>query len=541
MTNGENEAFCFFCHKSIRPEIRFCPHCGKKQPQMDASNSNKDPYDILQVSREAEKEVIDAAYRGLARKYHPDTNKSQDASAKMQDINWAYEVIGNEQSRNKWDQVHNPEKFRNQQAREEKRRDEELRKQKVQADAEQRKKEQAEEEKRRVEEELRQQKARAEAYQRLKDLEEEHRRVDEEFKRKYGNPDHLKDTIHGEPDKKTRTETPPTKENLQPNIQQVGVNKEQKTKKFWAFPIILVLLFIGYFVYINPNSGYKTNKSDIDTVEPKPLIQTAPIETNTPAPSYPPNTQMPTLKALQPGDTIFYDDFSDKATGWGQTSDQEVSSGYINSAYQISVNVPNMTYWFSKTFPIKNSFIEVTAEVIKPTKEGAFGISCRNSEKGGYFFFISEGGSYSIQKSINNGPFVLLKDWTSYFGYGYSIHHFSAHCIGNQLSILINGINLATVYDNDLTEGNIALVVGTYEKTPLIVAFDDLMVKVPYQEETLRKTITPEPTYQRCCTKGNYDFKACLPDYEGYRECQIWNATEQFKVVLTLYAPPEEP
>lgn len=34
----------------------------------------KDPYEILQVSKNAETEVIEAAYRRLARKYHPDAN-----------------------------------------------------------------------------------------------------------------------------------------------------------------------------------------------------------------------------------------------------------------------------------------------------------------------------------------------------------------------------------------------------------------------------------------------------------------------------------
>jgi curved DNA-binding protein CbpA len=33
-----------------------------------------DPYKILQVDSEAEDEVIQAAYRRLARKYHPDVN-----------------------------------------------------------------------------------------------------------------------------------------------------------------------------------------------------------------------------------------------------------------------------------------------------------------------------------------------------------------------------------------------------------------------------------------------------------------------------------
>jgi len=52
-----------------------------------------DPYVILQVARHAEPEVIEAAYRRLARKYHPDVDSSPEANTRMQKINWAYEIL----------------------------------------------------------------------------------------------------------------------------------------------------------------------------------------------------------------------------------------------------------------------------------------------------------------------------------------------------------------------------------------------------------------------------------------------------------------
>ena len=63
----------------------------------------KDYYKILQVDPSAEPEVIAAAYKRLALKYHPDTNKSPDAPRRMQEINMAYKVLGNPQSRAKYD------------------------------------------------------------------------------------------------------------------------------------------------------------------------------------------------------------------------------------------------------------------------------------------------------------------------------------------------------------------------------------------------------------------------------------------------------
>lgn len=51
----------------------------------------RDPYEVLQVQRRAEPEVIRAAFRALARKYHPDFGGD---SARMVEITEAYAVLG---------------------------------------------------------------------------------------------------------------------------------------------------------------------------------------------------------------------------------------------------------------------------------------------------------------------------------------------------------------------------------------------------------------------------------------------------------------
>ena len=62
-----------------------------------------DAYKILQVHPEAEDEVIQAAYRRLARKYHPDLAESADAEGRMAAINAAWELLGTPGSRAAYD------------------------------------------------------------------------------------------------------------------------------------------------------------------------------------------------------------------------------------------------------------------------------------------------------------------------------------------------------------------------------------------------------------------------------------------------------
>ena len=62
-----------------------------------------DYYRILQVHPRAEKEVIDAAYRGLASKYHPDVSRIPDAEERMKQINIAYEALSDPARRAAYD------------------------------------------------------------------------------------------------------------------------------------------------------------------------------------------------------------------------------------------------------------------------------------------------------------------------------------------------------------------------------------------------------------------------------------------------------
>lgn len=62
-----------------------------------------DPYKTLQVDPEADPEVIQAAYRRLARKYHPDVMPGPDAATRMVAINRAWALLEDPDARAAYD------------------------------------------------------------------------------------------------------------------------------------------------------------------------------------------------------------------------------------------------------------------------------------------------------------------------------------------------------------------------------------------------------------------------------------------------------
>jgi len=70
-----------------------------------SDQANFDPYFTLQITATAEPEVVQAAFRALARKHHPDRDQTRTASAQMARLNRAYSLLRDPKAREAFDRA----------------------------------------------------------------------------------------------------------------------------------------------------------------------------------------------------------------------------------------------------------------------------------------------------------------------------------------------------------------------------------------------------------------------------------------------------
>jgi uncharacterized repeat protein (TIGR02543 family) len=181
---------------------------------------------------------------------------------------------------------------------------------------------------------------------------------------------------------------------------------------------------------------------------------------------------------------LFSDDFSQDTGVWDIFSDADGEASYENGW----LHVTNYTAAGHSTASHANQnftdfILEVDMKLVAGTIDNWQSVVFRYSGADAYYSAeISADGYYEMQLWVGETLHNLVHPTASshiHQGQG-AVNSVRIECVGNRLSLSVNGHLLAEVFDDTLTSGNIALEVdsisgGTFSE----VAFDNLVVTEP--------------------------------------------------------------
>jgi serine/threonine-protein kinase len=201
------------------------------------------------------------------------------------------------------------------------------------------------------------------------------------------------------------------------------------------------------------------------------------LEGGSATPTAPEATATPEIAVL------FEDDFSDPDSGWG-TGDDEVSSvDYENGQFVIRMKQGGWRSWGNASGTFSNVRIEVTASKTG-AEDASFGIICNYEDEDNYYYAgIGSDGYYGIFRKLD-GESVALSDTTNnqwiesdQITQGKASYRVALECADETLTLYADGVEIVSVFDSELTEGEVGLFANTFEEGgPADVFFDDFIV-----------------------------------------------------------------
>ncbi len=184
---------------------------------------------------------------------------------------------------------------------------------------------------------------------------------------------------------------------------------------------------------------------------------------------------------------LFTDDFNgERDCGWATYSRGGGATAIENASMQITVSQPGQLWWTNPDRIFDDVIITVEARQVSGPNDNAYGIICRyQSEENFYVFLISGDGYYTIGKYQSAAENVVYLTENGQFQPSDAIHtgvatnELQASCIGNQLSLEVNGVPLVSVTDPTFVTGDIGLAAGTLVAGTAVIEFDNVQVIAP--------------------------------------------------------------
>lgn len=203
----------------------------------------------------------------------------------------------------------------------------------------------------------------------------------------------------------------------------------------------------------------------------------APTTTTLALPGIAPSETPPAYAPAPPwGFVQISEDFSNPNSGWPQRQEASYQTWYEDGHYYITNFQFTSTTWVPVGGNYTDVWMQTRGKITWDEIGAAYGLMCRQQNANSFYFFeITNSRTFIVGKYWSGGVMKLIgmaSPMTSNAIRPYDYNVIEASCIGNELSLTVNGIHLITAYDNTYASGDIGLTAGSADDVPITVAFD---------------------------------------------------------------------
>ena len=185
--------------------------------------------------------------------------------------------------------------------------------------------------------------------------------------------------------------------------------------------------------------------------------------------------------------TLLNDEFDEtKDCGWTLYDRSSAKAEVVEGFLRLSTSEPGQIWWTNAQRNFDDVIMTAQARQLSGPDDNAYGLICRyQSPENFYLFLISGDGYYAIGKFLSTDDQIqyLTGDGQYVFSdainQGEAANDIRASCIGNELSLAVNGIPLATINDPTFVTGDVGIGASTFQPGTAIIDFDSIRVIAP--------------------------------------------------------------
>jgi hypothetical protein len=166
-----------------------------------------------------------------------------------------------------------------------------------------------------------------------------------------------------------------------------------------------------------------------------------------------------------PANSIYFDNFSNAASGWTRTQNETGLSDYAKGYFHIQVNTKSSQIIANpgKTFDGDIS-IEVDARKLDGSDDNYIGVICRYQDPDNYYLFMITSDGYTAIAMRKAGVDSLISPALKFLKIdgiksGKRTNHLRVDCIGEKLVLYANGKQINQAYDSSITGKGVGLAV----------------------------------------------------------------------------------